>query len=98
MKTEPTSKIRNDKRNDAAGIARIDELALKINKDIGEGAILRLGQQATAPPDVVPSGSLALDRALGIGGYPRGRITEVFGPESSGKTTLFIRRWRCAKP
>lgn len=90
MKTEPTSKIRNDKRNDAAGIARIDELALKINKDIGEGAILRLGQQATAPPDVVPSGSLALDRALGIGGYPRGRITEVFGPESSGKTTLTL--------
>lgn len=74
----------------AKNVAHIDELALKINKELGDGAVLRLGQQATVPPDVIPSGSLALNRALGVGGYPRGRITEIFGPESSGKTTLTL--------
>jgi recombination protein RecA len=88
MKNE-ASKTKNRTEN-AKNVALIDELALKINKEIGEGAVLRLGQQASVPPDVIPSGSLALNRALGIGGYPRGRITEIFGPESSGKTTLTL--------
>lgn len=62
----------------------------KINKDFGKGAIMRLGDESREPVSVIPTGSLALDRALGIGGLPRGRITEIFGPESSGKTTLAL--------
>ncbi|MDO8568309.1 MAG: recombinase RecA [Dehalococcoidales bacterium] len=65
------------------------ELAIgQIEKRFGKGSIMKLGEGTVAPVDVIPSGSLALDLALGVGGIPRGRITEVFGPESSGKTTL----------
>ncbi len=60
----------------------------KIEKDFGKGAIMKLGDKATVNVDAIPTGSLALDIALGIGGVPRGRIIEVYGPESSGKTTL----------
>ncbi len=62
----------------------------KIQKDFGKGAIMRMGEQSVENVPVIPSGSIALDAALGIGGYPRGRIIEIFGPESSGKTTLAI--------
>lgn len=62
----------------------------KINKSYGDGSVMPLGSQTTFEVDVIPSGSIALDYALGIGGYPRGRIVEIFGPESSGKTTLAI--------
>ena len=62
----------------------------KIEKDFGKGAIMPLGQQANMEVSVIPSGSIALDHALGIGGYPRGRVIEIYGPESSGKTTLAI--------
>ena len=62
----------------------------KIEKDFGKGAIMKLGDHAVVNVGVIPSGSLALDIALGIGGYPRGRVVEIFGPESSGKTTLAI--------
>jgi recombination protein RecA len=61
-----------------------------IHKTYGEGAVMRLGEGGAEQIDVIPTGSLALDDALGIGGYPRGRIVEVFGPESSGKTTLTL--------
>ena len=61
-----------------------------INKDFGAGSIMRLGDDAVANVEVIPSGSIALDYALGVGGYPRGRIIEIYGPESSGKTTLAI--------
>src|SRR5690606_12105405 len=54
---------------------------------IGDGAILRLGQRASAPPEVIPTGSFALNRALGIGGYPPGRLTEDLAPEAGGETT-----------
>ena len=66
------------------------ELAIgQIEKRFGKGSIMKLGESATLPPiAAIPTGSLALDLALGIGGIPRGRITEIFGPESSGKTTL----------
>lgn len=60
----------------------------KIEKDFGKGAIMKLGDKATVNVDAIPTGALALDVALGIGGVPRGRIIEVYGPESSGKTTL----------
>ena len=65
--------------------------ALKaIEKEYGKGSIMRLGDRADVSIDAIPSGSLALDQALGIGGYPKGRIIEIFGPESSGKTTLAL--------
>ena len=62
----------------------------KIEKDFGKGSIMRLGDTAGEKVDVIPTGSIALNHALGVGGYPRGRIIEIFGPESSGKTTLTI--------
>ncbi|MCI0453229.1 MAG: DNA recombination/repair protein RecA, partial [Candidatus Latescibacteria bacterium] len=66
------------------------ELAVQqIEKQFGQGSIMRLGaNHAIVPVEVIPTGSLALDLALGVGGVPRGRIIEVFGPEGSGKTTL----------
>ncbi len=62
----------------------------KIEKDFGKGTIMKLGDQPKFTASVIPSGSIALDYALGIGGYPRGRVIEIYGPESSGKTTLAI--------
>lgn len=62
----------------------------KIDKDYGKGTIMKMGDRAIIEVPVIPSGSVALDVALGIGGYPRGRVIEIFGPESSGKTTLAI--------
>ena len=62
----------------------------KIEKDFGKGSIMRMGDGHVEDVDVIPTGSIALDEALGVGGYPRGRIIEIFGPESSGKTTLAI--------
>jgi recombination protein RecA len=62
----------------------------KIEKDFGKGTIMKLGDRAIADVPSISSGSIALDIALGVGGYPRGRVVEIFGPESSGKTTLTI--------
>ena len=62
----------------------------KIEKDFGKGSIMRMGDEQTENVDVIPTGSIALNAALGVGGYPRGRIIEIYGPESSGKTTLAI--------
>ena len=62
----------------------------KIDKDYGKGAIMRLGDENIENVPVIPTGSLGLNYALGVGGYPRGRIIEIYGPESSGKTTLAI--------
>ena len=62
----------------------------KIEKDFGKGSIMRLGEERIDNIEVIPSGSISLDYALGVGGYPRGRIVEIYGPESSGKTTLAI--------
>ena len=66
----------------------LEEAIFKIEKRFGKGSILRLGINSHINIDVIPTGSLGLDLALGVGGIPRGRITEIFGPESSGKTTL----------
>ena len=62
----------------------------KIEKDFGKGAIMKMSDRAVDKVPVIPSGSVTIDHALGIGGYPKGRIIEIFGPESSGKTTLAI--------
>lgn len=71
--------------------ARNLDLALQqISKDFGEGAILRLGEKQNHDVSVIPTGNLLIDKALGVGGFARGRIIEVFGPESSGKTTLTL--------
>ena len=66
----------------------VDAAILAIEKQFGRGAIMKLGSSERMQVDFIPTGSIALDLALGVGGIPRGRITEVFGPESSGKTTL----------
>jgi len=62
----------------------------QIERQFGKGAIMRLGSRPIAEVPVIPTGSLALDKALGVGGLPRGRVVEIFGPESSGKTTLAL--------
>ena len=68
----------------------LEDALKEIKKTYGEGSIMKLGERSKSNVDVIPSGSLAIDRALGIGGYPRGRIIEIFGPESSGKTTVAL--------
>ena len=68
----------------------LDAALKKIEKNFGKGSIMKLGEKADQKISTIPSGSLALDVALGVGGYPRGRIIEVYGPESSGKTTVSL--------
>ena len=74
----------------AAKLKALQATIDKIEKDYGKGTIMKLGDQPQWDVQVIPSGSVALDHALGIGGYPRGSIIEIYGPESSGKTTLAI--------
>ena len=74
----------------AAKLKALQATIDKIEKDYGKGTIMKLGDQPKWEVSVIPSGSIALDAALGIGGYPRGRVIEIYGPESSGKTTLAI--------
>ncbi|MEI7473680.1 MAG: recombinase RecA [bacterium] len=85
-------KIKADKKADKSEHterSKALELALaKIEKDFGKGSIMRLGDRTATSVEVIPTGALSLDLALGIGGVPRGRIIELYGPESSGKTTL----------
>ncbi len=73
---------------DEARRAVLEKALSEITKRYGDGAIMRLGEAQSMQTEVIPTGSLSLDIALGVGGIPRGRITEIFGPESSGKTTL----------
>lgn len=70
--------------------AALDDAISQIEKKFGKGSVMRLGNRTAVDVDVIPSGSLTLDKALGIGGYPKGRIIEIYGPESSGKTTLTL--------
>ena len=68
----------------------LETALLQIERQFGKGSVMRLGDEARVPVEVIPTGSIALDAALGIGGLPRGRIVEVYGPESSGKSTLAL--------
>ena len=68
----------------------LEETLKEIEKMFGKGSVMKLGNRTPVDVDVIPSGSLAIDDVLGVGGYPKGRIVEIFGPESSGKTTLAL--------
>ena len=84
MAKETESNPQNDK------LKALQAAMSKIEKDFGKGAIMRMGDKQIEDVEVIPTGSIALNLALGIGGYPRGRIIEIYGPESSGKTTLAL--------
>jgi len=80
-----------EKKQPSAEKLKALQLAIdKIDKDFGKGAIMKLGDDRVEDVQVIPTGSVTLNLALGVGGYPRGRVVEIFGPESSGKTTLAI--------
>ena len=74
----------------AAKLKALQAAMQKIEKDFGKGSIMKLGEESIENIDVIPTGSIGLDLALGVGGYPKGRIIEIYGPESSGKTTLAL--------
>jgi recombination protein RecA len=88
-----TAVLKNSGLSEKAVAARAKNLDLAIQqiaKDYGDGAIMRLGAEGSKGISVIPTGNLLIDRALGVGGFPRGRIVEIYGPESSGKTTLTL--------
>lgn len=87
-KKETKNKIAIDPK--ASKLAALGEAMSLIEKNFGKGSIMKLGDEVVEDVDVIPTGSIGLNWALGVGGFPRGRITEIFGPESSGKTTLAI--------
>ncbi len=90
------AKKENEELNFGAGASNSEKLKAlqaamdKIEKNFGKGSIMKLGNEDVIDVEVVPSGSISLNSALGVGGYPKGRIIEIYGPESSGKTTLAI--------
>ena len=87
MAKKETGEVFDEK---SAKLKALQEAMSKIEKDFGKGSIMKLGEEKIDNVEVIPSGSISLDVALGVGGYPRGRIIEIYGPESSGKTTLAI--------
>ncbi len=97
-KEVPDTKKTNTKAKEDPAAAKVTSMRAKnldlaiqqIQKDYGEGSIIRMGDGYRVDVDVIPTGNLLIDRALGVGGFPRGRIVEVYGPESSGKTTLTL--------
>src|SRR5438477_5918492 len=89
MPTKTAEKTGEDKFI-AARNKNLDLAIQQIAKDYGEGAIMRLGDEKIVDIDVIPTGNILIDRALGVGGFPRGRVVEVFGAESSGNTTLTL--------
>jgi len=97
-KEVPDTKKSNTKAKEDPAAAKVASMRAKnldlaiqqIQKDYGEGSIIRMGDEYRVDVDVIPTGNLLIDRALGVGGFPRGRIVEIYGPESSGKTTLTL--------
>src|SRR5450432_4244224 len=89
MATKTEEKPAEDKLV-AARNKNLDLAIQQIAKDYGDGAIMRLGDKTNMDVESIPTGNILIDRALGVGGVPRGRVVEVFGPESSGKTTLTL--------
>jgi recombination protein RecA len=83
--SDRTSGVRSGDRDKA-----LETALVQIERQFGKGSIMRLGDEARAPVEVIPTGSIALDVALGIGGLPRGRVVEIYGPEGSGKTSLAL--------
>ena len=79
-----------EKRPTAEKQKALDTALAQIERQFGKGSVIKMSEKTSAPIEVIPTGSIALDMALGIGGLPRGRIIEIFGPESSGKTTLTL--------
>ena len=86
----PTAEEKAAAKISAARAKNLDLAIQQIQKDYGENAIIRMGDEHKVDVDVIPTGNLLIDRALGVGGFPRGRIIEIYGPESSGKTTLTL--------
>lgn len=89
----PAAKKQTDKSKEKdidAGAGDISDTIKAIQTKFGDGAIMKLGEKPKVDVDAIPSGSIGIDHALGVGGFPRGRIIEIFGPESSGKTTLAL--------
>ena len=88
---EKTAVATVDNKASAARERELDAAISSITKAYGDGAIMRLGDaRAQKKIEVIPTGGLAIDLALGVGGLPRGRVVEIYGPESSGKTTLML--------
>ncbi len=90
MAKKETAKKKVEVDPRASKLAALGEAMQLIEKNFGKGSIMKLGDEVVEDVDVIPTGSIGLNWALGVGGFPRGRITEIFGPESSGKTTLAI--------
>ncbi|MDR1408351.1 MAG: recombinase RecA [Tannerella sp.] len=93
MSKEENKKITEEKNNSAVNVEKLKALRAttdKIEKSYGKGSIMKLGDETIEEIDVIQTGSIGLNAALGVGGYPRGRVVEIYGPESSGKTTLAI--------
>jgi recombination protein RecA len=84
----PSGKTAPDRAGDKD--KALEAALLQIERQFGKGSIMRLGEESRVPVEIIPTGSIALDVALGIGGLPRGRIVEIYGPESSGKTTVAL--------
>ena len=92
MATEKSNKA-NDAAQDKANVERhkaLDTALAQIERQFGKGAVMKMSERQNTVIEVIPTGSIALDIALGIGGLPRGRVVEIYGPESSGKTTLTL--------
>ena len=85
MAKEKENTLNEDKKEQS-----LEEALKKIEKEFGKGSIMRLGDRANLDIDTISTGSIAIDYCLGVGGLPRGRIIEIYGPESSGKTTLAL--------
>jgi recombination protein RecA len=90
MATKTAAEVTATEKIQDARKRNLDLAISQIQKEFGESAIMRMGDEHRMDVDVIPTGNLLIDRALGVGGFPRGRIVEIFGPESSGKTTLTL--------